>query len=113
MMEVEVYRELVVTDCRLQHCVMSPLTALWVTADTEQSDRFSLQVLGDIYCYKGSARSEKIRPKNRAARRAAILGEFSNEGRIPSKPKVRFYVGGAISDCTRGWHLKWGKSAKF
>ena len=62
---------------------------------------------------KGSARSEKIRPKNRAARRAAILGEFSNEGRIPSKPNARFHVGGSISDCTRGWHLKWGKSAKF
>ena len=65
------------------------------------------------FIYKGSARSEKIRPKNRAARRAAILGEFSNEGRIPSKPKVRFYVGGAISDCTRGWDLKWGKSPLF
>ena len=78
-----------------------------------------LELLINIYYgfihegYKGSARSEKIRPKNRAARRAAILGEFSNKGRIPSKPKVRFYVGGAISDCTRGWHLKWGKSAKF
>ena len=63
--------------------------------------------------YKGSTRGEKIRPKNLAARRAEILGEFSNEGRIPSKPNARFHVGGSISDCTRGWHLKWGKSAKF